>query len=139
MSTALSEQHIFSPGAIVEVQTVTNETITGEVLAFEYAARLLILSKFKSMGITVKVNNKTDFFAESQSSNGSGNSSNVTCLNLDLCGAVKILAEPDAERLAAEGIGPNTKLPDIDIKKVYSKLKFVGKLEKLNFFVISTA
>lgn len=48
MSSALSEQHIFSPGAIVEVQTVTNETITGEVLAFEYAARLLILSKFKS-------------------------------------------------------------------------------------------
>lgn len=46
MSSALSEQHIFSPGAIVEVQTVTNETITGEVLAFEYAARLLILSKF---------------------------------------------------------------------------------------------
>lgn len=66
----------------------------------------------------LKRNNKTYFFAESQSSNGSVNSSNVTCLNLELCGDVKVLAEPDADRLAAEGIGPNTKLPDIDIKKV---------------------
>lgn len=49
MSSALSEHHIFSPGALVEVQTVTTETITGEVLAFEYDDRLLILSKF--MGV----------------------------------------------------------------------------------------
>ncbi|XP_017481287.1 PREDICTED: protein LSM12 homolog B-like [Rhagoletis zephyria] len=102
MSSALSEHHIFSPGALVEVQTVTTETITGEVLAFEYDDRLLIL--------------------KSQSSNGSVNSSNVTCLNLDLCGAVKIISEPDAERLAAEGIVPNAKLPEIDLKKLDERL-----------------
>ena len=36
---------------------------------------------------------------------------------------MKIISEPDAERLAAEGIVPNAKLPEIDLKKV-SNLSF---------------
>lgn len=46
MSGDLSEQRIFSPGAVVKAVTCHHETITGEVLSFEYDSRLLILSKF---------------------------------------------------------------------------------------------
>lgn len=42
----ISEHLIFAPGALVEAVTVSNESITGEVLAFEYDHKLLILSKF---------------------------------------------------------------------------------------------
>lgn len=45
MSGDLSEQYIFSPGAVVKAVTCHQETITGEVLSFEYDSRLLILSK----------------------------------------------------------------------------------------------
>ena len=46
MSSTLSEQPIFAPGALVEVQTIHKETIIGEVLAFAYDSKLLILSKY---------------------------------------------------------------------------------------------
>lgn len=98
-TASLFETHIFAPGDIVEVQTIHQETITGEVLAFEYNAKLLIL--------------------KSPPANGSPSANNITCVNLGLCSKVNIISGPKSSQTLAE----LDKLPDIDIKKVEDRMK----------------
>ena len=83
---------MFRVGSHVECHTLHNEVITGEVLAFEYPCKILVL--------------------KSPASSGQDNLFNVTCVNLELCSNIKVLKEvPESN---------TPKLPEINIQKVLS-------------------
>lgn len=95
-----SSEHLFVSGSTVEVTTLHKEVIVGEVFAFDYDSRLLIL-KVKS-------------------STSSSKSPPITILNLSLCSEIKPLSTPAPETTTGES--PSSKLFDIDFRKLENRL-----------------
>lgn len=83
---------MFRVGSVVECHTLHDEVLTGEVLAFEYAYKLLVL--------------------QSAAASGQANLHDVTCVNLNLCSNIRVLKD---------GPEPAPcKLPEINLAKVSS-------------------
>lgn len=51
----LKENLVFTVGSFIKLSTVHGEIITGEVLAFQYELKLIVLSKLFGLHVTSKL------------------------------------------------------------------------------------
>lgn len=103
---------MFIDGSIIKCTTMHDEVITGEVLAFEYDSKLLVLSKLPF--VLVFISSIWFFiFKESPASNRDNSSlCNLNIVNISWCKHIEIIKESLTGPLGDDN------LPELNLDKV---------------------